>query len=74
MFLSLNSYPILILFGLFKRARAYALNFLVDFNNFSYQLTYDPIKALCPQFTRKASPSYPISILFRLFERARACA
>ena len=43
-FSSLNYYPISILFGLFKRARAWALNFLTDFRNFNYWLTYDLIK------------------------------
>ena len=41
-FSSLNSYPIAILFGLFERAYACALNFLVDFNY--YLLTYHLIK------------------------------
>ena len=35
-FSSLNSYQISILFSLFERARACALNFLTDFRNFNY--------------------------------------
>ena len=34
-FSSLNSYPISIMFGLFERARACALNLLTDFRNFN---------------------------------------
>ena len=41
---SLNSYPISILFGLFERACACALNFLTDLRNFNYESTYDLIK------------------------------
>ena len=41
-FSPLNSYPILIIFGLFERAHACASNFLTDFR----------IRGLCPQFTR----------------------
>ena len=40
-FSSLSSYPISILFGLFERARACALNFLTDFRNLYCRLIYD---------------------------------
>ena len=35
-FSSLNSYPISILFGLFERTRACALNILMDLRNLNY--------------------------------------
>ena len=43
-FSSLNSYPISILFGLFERACACALNVLTDLRNFNYYSTYDLIR------------------------------
>ena len=59
------------MFGLFERARACALNFLTDFGNFIYYLTYDLINIWLGHSVHN---SYPISILLSLFERTRACA
>ena len=77
---SLNSYPISIMFGLFQIARACALNFLTDFRNFNYLLTYDLIKTqlmhsvhnsqemfLLPQFLSDFNSVWFVSVLLAQF-------
>ena len=78
-FSSLNSYPISIMFGLFERACACALNYLMDIRNLNYSLTYALINTLLGQSVHILQEillpnSHSISILFRLFEKACACA
>ena len=78
-FSSLNSYPISIMFGLFERACACALNYLMDLRNLNYSSTYALINTLLGQSVHILQEillpnSHSISILFRLFEKACACA